>query len=339
MKRALLIYKSNKYGIFNIGDYIQSLAASQFFNNKIDIFINREHLDEYVDNEVKMIMNGWFMSEPTHWPPSEKIYPLFVSFHITISAKKELLSKKSISYFKVHEPIGCRDMNTLNMLKMKGINAYFSACLTLTLGRSYKYNLGEQRIGLYFVDAYFEVQKDIYSLYKMVSCLIMRNRIIYTLTKRRFVNLNFKNLLRTASFYESYHKIFDKEVLLEAEYISHVVSEKNYRSEVNKFNYARVLLEKYSRAKYVVTSRIHCAIPCLGMDTPVLFIYNINQRESSSCRFNGILELLHIISYDNGKMGCLLFENKIQTDSKFENKVDYRIYRDRLIETCLEFAK
>lgn len=35
---------------------------------------------------------------------------------------------------------------------------------------------------------------------------------------------------------------------------------------------ARRLLELYGRAKAVVTTRLHCALPCLAMGTPVLFI-------------------------------------------------------------------
>ncbi|WP_264821067.1 polysaccharide pyruvyl transferase family protein [Acinetobacter schindleri] len=32
------------------------------------------------------------------------------------------------------------------------------------------------------------------------------------------------------------------------------------------------MLEKYSTAKLVITSRIHCALPCLAMGTPVIYI-------------------------------------------------------------------
>jgi hypothetical protein len=36
---------------------------------------------------------------------------------------------------------------------------------------------------------------------------------------------------------------------------------------------ARRLLERYARARLVVTPRIHCALPCLAMGTPVVFLY------------------------------------------------------------------
>ena len=79
MKNALLVY-FDKYQGFNIGDYIQSIAAKQFFEN-IDVFICREGLNQYVGEDVRIILNGWFTQEVQNWPPSENIHPLFVSFH------------------------------------------------------------------------------------------------------------------------------------------------------------------------------------------------------------------------------------------------------------------
>ncbi|MHB9292886.1 hypothetical protein Holit_01999 [Hollandina sp. SP2] len=46
-----------------------------------------------------------------------------------------MLSPAGIKYLKKHEPIGCRDYGTVKLLGKYGINAYFSGCLTLTLGR------------------------------------------------------------------------------------------------------------------------------------------------------------------------------------------------------------
>ena len=61
----------------NIGDYIQSLAALQFIEKPVK-YLNRERLDEYNEEHVKLIMNGWFLHECNHWPPSNKILPIFM---------------------------------------------------------------------------------------------------------------------------------------------------------------------------------------------------------------------------------------------------------------------
>lgn len=80
----------------NIGDYIQALAAAQFFDS-IDTLIERERLDEYDGEKVKMIMNGWYMHHPEHWPPSPKIRPLFVAFHINSAVRSGLLTPPGAS--------------------------------------------------------------------------------------------------------------------------------------------------------------------------------------------------------------------------------------------------
>lgn len=73
-------------GQVNIGDYIQALASKQFLPH-LDGFIQREELKGYNEEECKVIMNGWYMHHPENWPPSNKIIPLYVAFHINSLAK------------------------------------------------------------------------------------------------------------------------------------------------------------------------------------------------------------------------------------------------------------
>jgi len=133
VKYGLLTYRTE-----NIGDEIQSIAARQFLP-RVDVYVERDSLNKVVsDEKIKLIMNGWFTHKPENWPPSPDIEPLFISFHITPSAAHQLTSPQSIKYFKQHEPIGCRDYYTVNLLKKKGVDAYFSGCLTLTLQNTIK---------------------------------------------------------------------------------------------------------------------------------------------------------------------------------------------------------
>ena len=46
-------------------------------------------------------------------------------------------------------------------------------------------------------------------------------------------------------------------------------------SHIERFRLAKSLLEKYSKAKLVITTRIHGALPCLAFHTPVIFINKI----------------------------------------------------------------
>lgn len=56
-----------------------------------------------------------------------------------------------------------------------------------------------------------------------------------------------------------------------------------------RFEHAEALLDVYARARLVVTSRLHCALPCLAFGTPVLFVDNVRDRY----RISGLLELLN----------------------------------------------
>ena len=175
MKKGVLVY-SALGGNVNIGDYIQSLAALQYMGDGVDYYINREQLDEFNEENVKLIMNGWFTHEPNHWPPSSFISPLFVSFHINSLSKKQLLSEAGLNYFKLHEPIGCRDLDTTQLLKEKGINAFFSGCLTLTLGKKYTSDKRTEKI--YFVDAFSSSNKNLHTLFVFVYILITKLTLI-----------------------------------------------------------------------------------------------------------------------------------------------------------------
>ena len=50
------------------------------------------------------------------------------------------------------------------------------------------------------------------------------------------------------------------------------------------------LLKKYAKAEMVVTSRIHCALPCTGMGTPVIYVDNAGLEEVHRCRLYGLLK-------------------------------------------------
>ena len=57
-------------------------------------------------------------------------------------------------------------------------------------------------------------------------------------------------------------------------------------------NEAKALLDRYKKAKVDFTSLIHCALPCIAMGTPVVFIdAGFNNNNAKRDRFGGILNL------------------------------------------------
>ena len=153
MLYGLLTYEEGP-GYYNLGDHVQSLAARQYLP-RVDALLNREHLANYSGPPIKLIMNGWFTHNAAKWVPSPSIIPHFVSFHVNSSAADRILSQQGVEYLRKHSPIGCRDHHTVSLLRTKGIEAYFTGCLTLTL--SNYANVNPARRETILVDPFFNL--------------------------------------------------------------------------------------------------------------------------------------------------------------------------------------
>ncbi|SEK53678.1 Polysaccharide pyruvyl transferase [Aquimarina amphilecti] len=302
MKYGLLTYDENK-NFFNVGDNIQSLAAKQYLP-KVDTLLNRERLGDYKGDPIKLIMNGWFTHNIHNWVPSEDIDPIFVSFHMNNTAAPAMLSEKGIAYLKKHEPIGCRDQFTADTLKAKGIDAHFTGCLTLTLD-SYKVDDSERGDDIYIVDPLYSYPR--------------AEKVFYN------TKITIKNILNGSAFKlgkknKHIKKFISKELLETATFINQEPPSNTYTDE-EKFDMAVELLNKYAKAKLVITSRIHCALPCLAMGTPVIFVNGFDSFVDS-CRFDGILELFNRIDIDS-KTGSYTsnfgLEGKITNNTTVKN--------------------
>lgn len=339
--KILSIGKKIPTDFINIGDYIQGVASAQFLP-RVDGFIDRELVSEYNGEYAKVIMNGWYMHYPENWPPSKSICPLFVALHFNSNFKDQLLSDKSIDYLKQYEPIGCRDYYTVDLLKQKGIQAYFSGCMTLTLG--YKYHSNEKSDKIFFVDPYFKEPSSMVDFFYNTVYLVRHWRAISFIASKfeYYWHHGLFHRLIITSFYRQYIQLFSEDVLLDAEYICQ--ESKRYKvcfaSEKERFEEGKRLVREYAQAKYVVTSRIHCALPCLGLETPVLYVENKYQSTTNSCRLNGLRELFNVIENDNGVLRPLFSTHIPLTSlSKFSNKTSWRKLADKLIENCVRFIK
>ena len=126
------------YNTLNIGDEVQSIAASRFLP-QIDQYEYRDLISEFLPpykkeyKKTKLIMNAFWSHCPYNFPPSKHIEPLLVSMHFNTDTREKLLTEKSKKYLIEHGPVGCRDTESCDWLQKNGIPAYFSGCLTLTL--------------------------------------------------------------------------------------------------------------------------------------------------------------------------------------------------------------
>jgi len=337
MKYALLSVATEKS--INIGDYIQALASSQFLPS-IDGFIERERLDEYDGDEVKIILNGWYMHQPEHWPPSSKIKPLFVAFHLNNLANELLKHEDSLAYLRQHQPIGCRDKVTVGKLQSAGISAYFTGCMTLTLG--YKYKNSHKDGKVYFTDSVVTFG----SRWEKIRCLFSLKNLNSkrTIYKKMFMGEHFRavNWCIAVKFYNVYSRWFDRNMLLSAEYVCQQSERYNkFKTPEALLSEAERLVKGYAKASCVVTSRIHCALPCLGLETPVIYVNDDLQDDFSSCRLDGLLQLFNVLhwtgidlkpdfEYDTNK--------KLSVGNFPSNKADWKALADVLRDTCEKFV-
>lgn len=343
IKKGILIYKAKK-AYKNIGDYVQSLAAEQYTGQDV-VFVEREHLHENSGEPLKVIMNGWFMHIPENWPPSRGIIPLLTSMHINPEVGQRMLSEKGIKYFKKYVPVGCRDKGTEMLLKSIGIPAYFSGCLTLTLGKTYKHNPHSKHIR--FVDPHYQVSKSLIALLGYFSTTITQGKSILKISNKLYKSTSFNSLLKTALFYQAYSRIFEKEILENADYIKHLVLESRFDNEEAKFEYARNLLKQYGDSRLVVTSRIHAALPCLGMDTPIIFVVGDDLHPNgrglqpdAKGRFDGLIELFNVVEYLNFKLKPILgfkLDKKIGLNHSIRNKQNHLKIAEELDKRCTAF--
>ena len=337
-----MLYKSlavSTVRAINIGDYVQALAASQFYP-QIDGFVEREHLDEYHGDHCKMIMNAYYMHDGNHWPPSSQIKPLFIAMHVNSLVRDAFSRSDSIEYLKKHAPIGCRDYGTLKFLQSLGVDAYFSGCLTLTLGRNYEYN-GERQ-GVFFVDPHVtfasKLEKGLYYLY---SFLI--NDKVNVIGKKYFKHTDLSPRERSfiSKFFVKYKKVFTEDTIINANYETQESSyyNTNFNTNAALLNEAERLIKMYSKAALVVTSRIHCALPCLGMNVPVIYINNKLQSEASECRLKGLRDLFNVIHWSNEGVS-LAFEHKglLSESNHPVNSTEWKNLAENLSKRCVDFV-
>lgn len=323
---GLLDYQS-VHGKFNVGDYIQSLAAKQYLPN-VNTLINREELSDYTGKKLSIILNGWFMHKPEKWPPSSDIDPLFISFHMNRPYIDSMLTPEAISYFKQIGSIGCRDYYTAEVLESKGVDSYYSSCLTTTLSNKYFYS-GE-RTGVLLVDVMHNLPN--LSNYPTLP-------LKYILSHFKTKNI-FKSFLKNTIN----KKILDQipeEFIDEVEVMNNSLDNTAYDVH-SRYNLAETYLEKFSKARLVITSRIHCALPCLALGTPVIYIKYGQSSLTNMLRFHGILDHMNVIDLDKdikafGFKSNLLELEDINVVTPLANPDTHLRYTNHLEKSVNEF--
>ena len=279
--------------------------------------------------------------------------------HISPLHADEMISGAGLQWLKNHEPIGCRDYGTIERLRSKGINCYYSGCLTLTLGRKYKPVVEENRAGICFADPYIDVPKT--KIGKLLSLLhvFVAPQTILELSKKTFFSRSgynnsipfrkhrfVKTLMMTSLFHKQYTSFFANNVLLNSDYISHVkIIKKGVDTNETLIKEADSLLKYYQTRKLVVTSRIHAALPCLAMETPVIFISNENVENDNwnANRLEGVTHLFRsmFLTHKGLKTDDEVLQRigRISQETPpFTNKTTWQMIASELEKKCIAFV-
>lgn len=269
----------------NIGDDIQSLAALQFLPTEEYLTVARDNFKRYDGEPVNLVANAWYRLSEANESFSSKINPLLISIHLD----QKILSENSVKFFKKYEPIGCRDLYTMELFRQYGIKAFFSGCLTLTLGEKYTAPKNEKTDEIIFVDVNMKKLPD-----------------------------NIRSPL------EKHLKKYD---------LSKVSSWGHMRSfDIDRSAEAERLLKRYARAKLVVTSRLHVALPCLAMGTPVILV---RTKKKPDNRFGGLIQFVNFVGY--GEFGEFIDHVLTDSDGYIKNDTQHLPYVRELKRTVQEF--
>jgi hypothetical protein len=242
----------------NLGDHIQIISGLRLLSRlgiRPTRFIDRDnqiHSASELDEErgpVGILLNGWFKANRGEWPPHPKLAPLLIGFHARPFQCPELLSDESIEFLRRHQPIGCRDLYTENLLRSKGVEAFTSNCLSLTLPRRIDNSATQTEL--------FVVSRD----------ERIKDYLPSSLGPYIFVN--------------------------------HYSGSSDFVANMKR---AEELLEVYrSRAKLIITTLLHCALPAIAMGIPVVVFYPLNDETAYASdreRFSSLEKLIPVHRFD-----------------------------------------
>jgi len=257
----------------NVGDAMQSLGALRAMGG-VDLYRDREGLhDILAPRDVLLVAAGNFSEElPFGWGPRPPVKPLYIGTRFS----PHLMSPAFVEHLEAQGPIGARDPATLELLQAHGVDAYFSGCLTLTLQAAPR-----ARQGVILVDVSDAVISGL-------PAHLSRDALLIEHVRAPGVGMAARRLAgdwSAASLWTDkvgpasgwLGRITIDDVARRPELLSPLLFPRVDRAEdslraVHELAHAEALLELYAGAELVVTSRLHCALPCLALGTPVVLI-------------------------------------------------------------------
>lgn len=290
MKFGILLNRNN----INIGDDIQAYATARFYP-RVDYLIDREDIDSFRTQDgkpVAVIMNAWYMWKKWNWPPSQYVYPLFVGFHYADHQRAN--QPGSLVKYEFLTGEGGRYLNSWGPV---GCRDHFT----------------EKQLKAVGVDAYFS------------GCITLtlpkqkkedRGKYICVVDVDERVTAKIRQEMKGSG--------------IEVRVMTHNQERNLSTTWEQREAFTIERLTEYQNAICVVTKRLHCALPCLAMEVPVLLVKGM----SDDIRFDPYYSFLHWVKPEDYLNGRCSYDLK----NPPANKPDYRPVRESMIKKCTEFV-
>lgn len=161
--RWIPLYENLRFtGDKGLTDFLEKLRGSvkperKYAGSEAELNIVEVYRDGNVYQDIPedtwYVAFGWFMhdlfgkkfSVPFH----PNLRPIFLSVFVRFP---EMLTPEAIAYLKKYSPIGCRDWQSVALLRAVGVPAFFSGCMTTTVDTLYAVPERDKRSGTLRVD-------------------------------------------------------------------------------------------------------------------------------------------------------------------------------------------
>lgn len=290
----------SKYGVVfyqgssNIGDDIQLYAAKRFLP-QIDYIIERENMDSFVTDNYEKV----------------KVIMNGWYFHKAESwPPTPFIEPKTLS------------MHFTDNLMIDGWSAKHPEVFD---GYGKKFLKDHEPIGCR--DTHTEkFMKELGIEHYFSSCLTTT----ISLNKKKKV----ENIIYAVDVSEDIVHYIEEHTSAKVITLTHIMTKEEQNQPFEeRMKQAEKLLNKYHNAKMVVTSRLHAALPCLALETPVLLIKHDDPLYPG--RLDTFYDFVHSITEEE----LLIEKVKVDFNKPKKNPTKYKKYREQLIADCEAFVK
>ncbi|KAL7477764.1 hypothetical protein ACHAW6_003561 [Cyclotella cf. meneghiniana] len=294
-RHKYLVRKKNIHGM-NLGDETQGLAGIQMLP-RLDAFVERDRIEmvtfansstprlhpESLEDDGRRVIvffNAWWGTTDMTWPPPAYIEPVSLSMHIQpASVIRDKFMEVSNSI--VEDSRG-------NSLSKKKVFRKLQKGDTRSLKFIAPYLKSQEPIGARDTPTLeFFRENGIQSIFTACLTMTLSLPTIERDDSILVVDVNVKDQLKG---------VVPHEILQNATFLSQKLLGDEAEDNVHRFILAFERLFVYSRARLVFTSRLHVALPCVALGTPVVFVHGKSLPGGGGNRMDGLDVYMHQIN-------------------------------------------